>query len=308
MNKFRFTINALAVLVFTLAFASLAQAQATRTWVSGVGDDANPCSRTAPCKTFAGAISKTAAGGEIDALDPGGFGALTITKAMTIDGGGGQVASVLAAGTNGFNISAGGSDIITLNNLRFQGLKQTATPGLDAIKINSALGVHVMNCIIENWGSNGIEDVRTAASFLEVNNTSFTNCGINGISVNPGAGGVVNVHIANSRMQNNGSSGLFAGNAVVAVVFNSVVTQNIAAGIFAQAGAGSTSVSVDQSVVSSNVNGFQANSGNSRILVSNSTAVGNLTLAVTAGGGAVSSYGNNQTGGLAFPSTPTGQS
>src|ERR1700709_98137 len=79
-----------------------ASAQATRTWVSGVGDDANPCSRTAPCKTWAGAISKTAAGGEIDALDPGGFGALTITKAITIDGGGGQVASTLVAGTNGF--------------------------------------------------------------------------------------------------------------------------------------------------------------------------------------------------------------
>ena len=65
-----------------------AQAQATRTWISGVGDDANPCSRTAPCKTFAGAISKTATGGEIDALDPGGFGALTITKPITLDGGG----------------------------------------------------------------------------------------------------------------------------------------------------------------------------------------------------------------------------
>lgn len=67
--------------------SSLLSAQASRTWVSGVGDDANPCSRTAPCKTFAGAISKTIAGGEIDALDPSGFGAVTITKAITIDGG-----------------------------------------------------------------------------------------------------------------------------------------------------------------------------------------------------------------------------
>src|SRR6266436_9553877 len=98
MNKFRFTINALAIAIFTLAFASMAQAQATRTWVSGVGDDANPCSRTAPCKTFAGAISKTADGGEIDALDPAGYGAVTITKGMTIDGGG--FASILVSGTN----------------------------------------------------------------------------------------------------------------------------------------------------------------------------------------------------------------
>src|SRR6266852_5080360 len=97
MNKFRFTINALAIAIFTFAFASMAQAQATRTWVSGVGDDVNPCSRTAPCKTFAGAISKTADGGEIDALDPGGFGTVTITKSITIDGGG-TFGSILASG------------------------------------------------------------------------------------------------------------------------------------------------------------------------------------------------------------------
>src|ERR1700704_1990889 len=101
MNKFRFALKISTIAIFMFAFASLAQAQATRTWVSGVGDDANPCSRTAPCKTFAGAISKTANCGEIDALDPGGYGAVTITKGIKIDGGGGeagQVASILTAG------------------------------------------------------------------------------------------------------------------------------------------------------------------------------------------------------------------
>src|SRR5262245_53228880 len=112
MNKIRFTSNAITALLFILAFASFAQAQATRTWVSGVGDDVNPCSRTAPCKTFAGAISKTAAGGEIDALDPGGFGAVTATKSITIDGTtGAGFGSILASGVNGVNIndSASGS-------------------------------------------------------------------------------------------------------------------------------------------------------------------------------------------------------
>src|SRR6187399_33164 len=99
MSKVRFTLNFLAVMIFTLTVASMAQAQATRTWVSGVGDDVNPCSRTAPCKTFAGAISKTAAGGEIDALDPGGFGAVTITKNITLDGTG-TFASILASLVN----------------------------------------------------------------------------------------------------------------------------------------------------------------------------------------------------------------
>src|ERR1700693_38941 len=115
------SIQLLLSLLLFLALVPMASAQATRTWVSGVGDDANPCSRTAPCKTFAGAISKTAAGGEIDALDPGGFGALTITKSITLDGGG-QVASILVAGTNGINVSAGATDVVILRNLRIQGL------------------------------------------------------------------------------------------------------------------------------------------------------------------------------------------
>src|SRR6202140_1410761 len=93
MTKLRFVMTSLSIVVVLMAMSAIASAQATRTWVSGVGDDANPCSRTAPCKTWAGAISKTFIGGEIDALDPGGFGAVTITKAMTLDGGGGQVAS-----------------------------------------------------------------------------------------------------------------------------------------------------------------------------------------------------------------------
>src|ERR1700730_4517993 len=119
MKIFGLLLAMIPEMIIATLFSVPANAQATRTWVSGVGDDANPCSRTAPCKTFAGAISKTAPGGEIDALDPGGFGALTITKAITIDGGGGQVASVLVAGTNGIVVQANAStDIVILRNLR----------------------------------------------------------------------------------------------------------------------------------------------------------------------------------------------
>src|SRR5687767_2849456 len=120
MNKFRFTIRILAIAIFTFAFASIAQAQASRTWVSGVGDDANPCSRTAPCKTFAGAISKTAAGGAINVLDPGGYGAVTITKSITIDGGG-VLAHILASGTNGVVVNAGVNDVVVLRGLHING-------------------------------------------------------------------------------------------------------------------------------------------------------------------------------------------
>src|SRR6266849_61397 len=117
MRKYRVVMLLVAFALGTTA----AYGQASRTWVSGVGDDANPCSRTAPCKTFAGAISKTAVGGEIDALDPGGFGAVTITKAITIDGGGGQVASVLVSSTNAIVVIAGASDVVTLRNLSING-------------------------------------------------------------------------------------------------------------------------------------------------------------------------------------------
>src|SRR6266849_4999076 len=102
-------------------FTPFASAQATRTWVSGVGDDANPCSRTAPCKTFAGAISKTAAAGEINVLDPGGFGAVTIIKSMTIRSDHFE-AGVLVSGTNGIIVAAGANDRVVLEGLDIEGL------------------------------------------------------------------------------------------------------------------------------------------------------------------------------------------
>src|SRR3954468_20292992 len=103
----------LACTLLALAIPSTAHAQATRTWVSGVGDDANPCSRTAPCKTFAGAISKTAAKGEINVLDPGGFGGVTITKSITISSEGFE-AGVLVSGTNAIIVNAAATDVVVL--------------------------------------------------------------------------------------------------------------------------------------------------------------------------------------------------
>src|SRR5688572_31667297 len=104
MISLKSTLKIFTFFIFVFAFSSIAQAQATRTWVSGVGDDVNPCSRTAPCKTFAGAISKTARNGEINCLDPGGFGAVTITKSIRIDCH--EVfASILHSGTTGVIIN-----------------------------------------------------------------------------------------------------------------------------------------------------------------------------------------------------------
>ena len=130
---------------------SLAFAQATRTWVSGVGDDANPCSRTAPCKTFAGAISKTAAGGEISVLDPGGYGAVTITKALTISGDG-TLASILASQTNGILINAAVGDKVVIRNISIHGLNN----GINGIRFIAGGSLLVDRVTIQSFATDGV--------------------------------------------------------------------------------------------------------------------------------------------------------
>jgi hypothetical protein len=184
MNKCRLAIKVLAVVAFTLAFAPSAQAQATRTWVSGVGDDANPCSRTAPCKTFAGAISKTATGGEINCLDPGGFGGVTITKAISIICEMGT-AGVLVSGTNAIIVNVPtANDKVLLEGLDIEGLGT----GLNGVNILTGGRVTIRRCIIRNFTGNGVNLVGSVAGArayiidsLIVNNNG-------GVNVN-GAGG-----------------------------------------------------------------------------------------------------------------------
>jgi len=163
-----------------LATATAAQAQATRTWVSGVGDDANPCSRTAPCKTFAGAISKTATGGEIDALDPGGFGAVTITKSITIDGGSPGAGGILASLTTGVIVNAPAGSQITLRNLNING----AGNGLDGIRYLAGLSLHLHNVQVESFTGFCVHFRPTTAGFLFISDSKFTRCAGGGVLVN----------------------------------------------------------------------------------------------------------------------------
>lgn len=185
MNKFRFTIKFLTIVMFTFALASLAQAQSTRTWVSGTGDDDNPCSRTAPCKTFSGAFVKTTEGGEINALDPGGYGTLTITKAITIDGGtGAGWASVLVGAMNGITIDISTSSnhpndaVVILRNISFNGTSQNPMvfAGSNAITYIRGAQVKVENCQFQNVSSNGIRvNLGTTIGTLTVKDCVFSN-------------------------------------------------------------------------------------------------------------------------------------
>lgn len=313
MNMLRFSIKASAIAIFMFAFASLANAQNSRSWVSGVGDDVNPCSRTAPCKTFAGAISKTAKDGEIDCIDSGGFGEVTITKSITIDGTP-FMASVLNAGSNGVIVNITDPNdarkAVILRGLSIQGAG-SATRGVDIL---AASAVFVTNCLIVGQAGSpghGIDDNRAGGGMLEISNTSIINNAGSGINVNPSSGSTqINVHITNCVVQRN-ATGFFAGSNVRATIYNSVFSQNTTGGISAQQTAGGTTVvDVDHCVVSNNIVGFAANTTSSMIRVSNSTALNNnglanAGLAVASGGGTVSSYGNNQTGGVAFPSLGT---
>jgi nitrous oxidase accessory protein NosD len=169
--NWKFGINLLAVSCIALAFSVVAHAQATRTWVSGVGDDVNPCSRTAPCKTFAGAISKTAAGGEIDCLDPGGFGALTITKSIIIDCRGG-VGSVLSSGVQGIVVSADAAlDAVTIRNLSISGAGTTL--GTNGVAVTSAKSVHLENVTLNNYSNAGLLVNTTTATKVTLENVTI---------------------------------------------------------------------------------------------------------------------------------------
>jgi len=191
-------------------YTVIAQAQATRTWVSGVGDDVNPCSRTAPCKTFAGAISKTATNGEINCLDPGGFGAVTITKSITLDCKGVN-GSILAAQINGIVINSADATV------RIRGLSiNGAGTGINGIKIMAAAKVNIENSVIDGFTQNGIAVSTSGDSKLPIviANCSIRNIAGSGISVSSTGGGA-EVVVANSLITGNATGVTSAQNSTV---------------------------------------------------------------------------------------------
>ena len=281
MNKFRFTIQMLAIAIFTLAFASMAQAQATRTWVSGVGDDVNPCSRTAPCKTFAGAISKTAAGGEIDCLDPGGFGSVTITKSLTIEGTHGSgFGSILSSGTTGVNVNDSGTGtpgtiIVSLRNLSIQGAPGTGTVG---INFTSGLALHVEDCVIANFrgsgtNSHGINmNLTLGGKQLTVTGTIIRDNSGSGIHSTSTVFGN-SVVVANCILQRN-QNGIFSENNTNLDVSGSDLSLNVGAGIFI---AGTASSNLTDNFMQFNGTGLDVTSTVGTTRIGNNTIIQNTT-------------------------------
>lgn len=244
MTSFRMRIAlTAAALAAGSAFAAPASAQATRTFVSGVGNDADPCSRTAPCRTFSGAQTKTAPGGEINCLDPGGYGGLTIVKPLTIrcdyTEGGGLVAG---AGVNGITINAAATDVVYLSGLDIFG-STTATNGVRFL-VGAAL--HIRNSTIHRFnaasGTGILWAPTVAGAELTVRDSVISDNGSGatggGIVIDPGGNFSSKITLKSVEIVNNFNVGLKVD-----------MTTSTGPGTF---------VSIEDSLVSGNVNGIHA--------------------------------------------------
>jgi hypothetical protein len=282
----RFSLSVMTAFLLFTFFVHPSHAQATRTWVSGVGDDVNPCSRTAPCKTFAGAFSKTASGGEINCLDSGGFGALTLTRAMTVSCESLE-AGVLVAGTNGIIVSAGVNDAVVLRGLDFIGVGT----GLAGIRFNSGASLHVENCTIRGFGGNpgvGILFAPSGASDLSVRNVVITDnnkaATSAGILIQPTGSGAARAIVENSMMVDNGNGmivdgSLSSASQIYALMRTSSATHNAHDGVRSStlSGKAPTRVVVSHSSSTSNATGLNATGNGADLTVAYSEISDNAT-------------------------------
>ncbi|HMT08103.1 MAG TPA: hypothetical protein PKA82_08870 [Pyrinomonadaceae bacterium] len=290
----------LKVLVFAVSFfalATIADAQATRTWVSGVGDDVNPCSRTAPCKTFAGAISKTATNGEINCLDPAGYGAVTVTKSITIDCEDTQ-GSILSAGTNGVivNITAAAD---TKKAFKIRGISiNGAGTGINGIRVLAANTVDVDEVVIDGVTQHGISLETTAGTVkVSVDKTTIrsnTGNGINSFIT----GGTMQVDVSNSRLSNN-ATGFSLSSNTKATISDSIINGNTTGLV-----AASSTMGVIRCTIANNTTGISSLAGGS-VRFSASMITANNTGLSSSGGGLLISHISNVLNGNTVDGAPT---
>jgi hypothetical protein len=295
MKTIGLSTTILGTMFALLTTAPHAQAQATRTWVSATGSDANPCSRTAPCQTFAGAISKTAVNGIIDCIDAGAFGTVTITKSITIDCHE-LFAGSLASATTGITINLSTTlaldprQTVRLRNLNIDGTgscgagcgNRTGTRGINILKANH---VFIEDTMIQGFLNEGIRDARTVTGTLYIKNVQVRDNSLNGISIVAVAPAVVAAVIEDTQSNLN-AFGIAVANGNKVMVKRSVFTGNTTAGVRADSGG---QLSVNDSVISSNITGVDAPAG-SIIRLSNN----DIAFNTTGVSGATTSFGNNR--------------
>jgi hypothetical protein len=253
---------ALAASCLSLPFAASPAAAQARTWVSGVGDDVNPCSRTAPCKTFAGAISKTGTNGEINCLDPGSYGAVTITKSISINCEYTEAATLATLGTNGIVVNAPAGSHVYLRGLDIFG----NGTGLNGIRFVSGDSLTVEDSVIRGFGGalgNGISFQPTGTSRLVVNNVTLGQNGSvgagGGILIQPTGVGVATATINNARIQGNVGNGILVNGPSTVMIVNSEISNNGSFGI--RTAMGSPSVRVGTTAITGNGTGVSVGAG-----------------------------------------------
>jgi hypothetical protein len=278
----------------------VAEAQATRTWVSGVGDDANPCSRTAPCKTYAGAISKTAAGGEISTLDPGGFGAINITKSITIQGTG-TLASMLNSGTNGVIVNGAGI-IVVLRDLSINGAGTTL--GVNGVRVIQGAKLIMERVNVQNQSNHCVTVENNATTMLT--DVTLSNCAGIGFSASPTSPPQSSKHMLNNvRIIQNGS-GITMSNGATGHINNCVISHNTNAGLTSTQNFGVTTVNVYNTEISANGTGIIAGNGGSVTRIAETRIFNNTTGFTFSGGGQILTFGDNHIGGNGVNQTPSG--
>jgi hypothetical protein len=290
-------------LALALLSASAADAQATRTWVSGVGDDVNPCSRTAPCKTFAGAISKTAAGGIINVMDAGTYGAVTITKSITIQNEG-FFAGVLNTVSSGIVVNAGMNDIVVLRGLSIEGVGL----GTNGIRFLNGLALYVENCNLNRGTEKGISFEPSGNSQLYVKDTVIRNYNFGGtggaILVKPGVAGTAAVFLENVQLERS-VYGLRAEDRSNVTAVNSQAVRNSNDGFLAISTAGGTvTMNLERSVATFNqAAGVKSDGANATVRISNMLIAGNVNGLVRTNSGAIVSFINNSNADNGTPSS-----
>lgn len=283
--------------ILLLAATGIASAQATRTWVSGVGDDANPCSRTAPCKTFAGAISKTATAGEINVLDPGGFGGVTITKSITIRSE--FEAGVLVPGTNAIIINAPAGSIVQLEGLDVNGLNT----GLNGIRFLGGKALYVHRCLITQCTNSGIDfepAATTPNAQLVVTDTRINTCGaaagnFAGILVKPAATTLAFAKLDKVNLDGN-KTGLRAEDGARVVAHHTIATGNTDGFVASDTAANAAVISLESCIASNNsTNGIHSENATAIVSISDVLVTANLSAGLrSTSSGQIISSGNNR--------------
>ena len=293
-----------AALLLLLLIPAASQAQATRTWVSGVGDDANPCSRTAPCKTFAGSISKTAAGGEINAVDSGAFGSVTITKSITIDGHGHQ-AGVLAAGTHGITVNAPAGARVVLRELDINGAADTGSPGLNGIRIvGQGRSISIVRSRIYSFGENGILFQPTGGKIrLLVRDSEILNNRGNGLFVSPPNDTTqARVTLRRNSIESNGCGVTAASYGLDSGTYDT----NCGAATSGGGAPGRATISAFRNGINENEDaGFFAYGTKATVRMGGNEVSGNGRGMAFGAGGALDSFGNNYVVGNSTDGAPT---